>query len=127
MPQVTRLEGWEAALRTAVKSSTARGWSVREQRGGIRLEVRTPGQARASILLPFPWTKKEVGAVLARVRNIYVLTLEGYALVTAAESADAKERFRIQKIEHGAAIKKDHLGSEIRTRDLHGTGAAGQR
>ena len=119
MPQVTRLEGWEAALRTAVKSSTARGWSVREQRGGIRLEVRTPGQARASILLPFPWTKQEVGAVLARVRNIYVLTLEGYELVTAAEIADgkvirkqnnswsdAKERFRIQKIEHGAAIKK---------------------
>ena len=119
MPQVTRLEGWEAALRTAVKSSTARGWNVREQRGGIRLEVRTPGQARASILLPFPWTKQEVGAVLARVRNIYVLTLEGYELVTAAEIADgkvirkqnnswsdAKERFRIQKIEHGAAIKK---------------------
>jgi hypothetical protein len=118
VPQVTHSESWEGALRTAVKSSTARGWSVREQRGGIRLEVRPPGESRASVLLPFTWSKQEVGAVLARVRNIYVLTLEGHDLLTAAAIADgkvirqednswadAKERFRIQKFEHGAAIK----------------------
>jgi hypothetical protein len=72
-----------------------------------------------SVVLPYEWSKANVPAILARVRNIYVLTLEGYELVTAAEIAagkvirkqnnswsDAKERFRIQKIEHGAAIKK---------------------
>lgn len=90
MPEVTRQEGWEVALRTGVRSSTASGWSVREQRGGIRLEVRQMGTRRQYVLLPFGWNRHEVGPVLARVRNIYLLTLDGYELSLAADIAAGK-------------------------------------
>lgn len=106
------------ALRTGVRSSTASGWSVREQRGGIRLEVRQMGTRRQSVLLPFGWNRHEVGPVLARVRNIYLLTLDGYELSLAADIAagkavqaddtnwqEAMARFRQQKLHHGAAIQ----------------------
>lgn len=119
MPHVIHQEGWESALRTGVRSSTASGWSVREQRGGIRLEVRLAGQSRCSVLLPFAWTRQDVGPILGRVRNIYLLTLEGYELSLAAEIAagkavkpaaatnwaEAKQHFREQKLHHGAAIQ----------------------
>jgi len=72
-----------------------------------------------SVVLPFDWSKANVPVILARVRNIYLLTLEGYDLITAAAIADGKaekkeddrswpealERFRIQKLKHGAAIQ----------------------
>lgn len=117
MPRVQRSETWEQALRTGVRTSTATGWSVREHRGRVRLEVRRAGDS-ASIGLPFEWSRLQVGAVLARVRNIYVLTLQGHDLPEAAAIADGKalqrqtswghalENFRRQKLEHGAAIKQ---------------------
>lgn len=71
-----------------------------------------------SAVLPFDWSKANVPAILARVRNIYVLTLQGHDLALAAQIADGKAiqkestnwqeamaRFRTQKLEHGAAIK----------------------
>lgn len=117
MAQLRGAQGWEAALRQSVRSSTASGWTVREQRGGVRLEVRTPGRPRLSVVLPFGWTRLELGAILARVRNIYLLTLRGHDLQEAARIADGKavntanpwpealQRFKRQKLEHGAAIK----------------------
>lgn len=117
MPRVERRQDWEHGLRAGVRTSTATGWSLREQRGGIRLEVRRTGQSPTSIVLPFEWSKLQVGAILARVRNIYVLTLAGHDLQQAAAIADGKAprrqtswadaliSFQRQKQEHGAAIK----------------------
>lgn len=116
VPKVRRSQGWEVALRTAARSSTATGWSLREERGQVRLEVRAPDCPRASVLLPFQWSRQEVGAILARVRNIYVLTLDGHALGAAAQIAsgkavrpqasweDALETFKDFKLHHDTAI-----------------------
>jgi integrase len=108
---------WEAALRLTVRNSTATGWTLREQRGMVRLEVRPQGQPRQSVQLPFAWSRNDVGGIVARVRNIYVLTLDGMDLATAAAAAEGRaprgevrwsealEGFRRQKLEHGAAIQ----------------------
>ena len=100
-----------------MRSSTATGWTVREQRGGVRLEMRRQGEPSVSVLLPFAWSKQEVGAILARVRNLYLLTLRGHGLPEAERIASGKaenqerqwsqalESFKQQKLEHGAAIK----------------------
>ena len=117
MPSVRLSSSWEAALRAGVRTSTSVGWSLREQRGGVRLEVRHRGQTAASVVLPFEWSKLQVGAILARVRNIYVLTLEGHELQEAAAIAagkapssrcswvEALASFQKQKLQHGSAIK----------------------
>lgn len=117
MPSVRLSSSWEAALRAGVRTSTAVGWSLREQRGGVRLEVRHRGQTATTVVLPFEWSKLQVGAILARVRNIYVLTLEGHELKEAAAIAagkapssrcswvEALASFQEQKLQHGSAIK----------------------
>lgn len=116
MPQIRRRQAWEMALRTGARSSTAKGWSLREERGQVRLEMRQPDRPRASVLLPFQWSRQDVGAILARVRNIYVLTLDGHDLSAAAQIASGKalrslstweealEHFREFKLHHGTAI-----------------------
>jgi len=117
MPAIRRQESWSEALRTSVRSSTARGWNVYEFRGQARLELRQPGEPKQTVILPFDWAKASVGDVLTRVRNIYTLVAEGHSLKAAAEIADGKapkpvmdwagavERFKQQKMEHGRAIK----------------------
>jgi integrase len=117
LPRISRDHAWETSLRDAVRTSTAKGWSVREQRGGVRLLIRKPGGSMESVVLPFEWSKLQVGAILARVRNIYVLTLQGHDLQQAAAIGDGKAprrqlswsdalaNFQRQKLEHGAAIK----------------------
>ena len=118
MPAIRRQESWSEALRTSVRSSTAKGWNVYEFRGQVRLELRYPGQPKQTVFLPFDWAKASVGDVLTRVRNIYPLVAEGHTLKAAAEIADGKapkpvmdwagavERFRVQKMEHGRAVKQ---------------------
>lgn len=108
---------WESSLRDAVRSSTMRGWSVREQAGRVRLLIRHPEGGMESVVLPFPWSRQEVGPILARVRNIYLLTLQGHALQDAAAITlgrgpqrkdswtDALQHFRQQKLDHGGAIR----------------------
>lgn len=117
MPVIRRQESWSEALRTSVRSSTAKGWNVYEFRGQARLELRQAGQPKQTVILPFDWAKASVGDVLTRVRNIYPLVNEGHSLKAAAEIADGKapkpvmdwegavERFRQQKMEHGRAVK----------------------
>ncbi|WP_254980198.1 site-specific integrase [Cyanobium sp. ATX 6A2] len=112
-----RAESWELALRVAVRKSAARGWTLREQDGYARLEFRGAERPRQTVALPFRWNQEQVGPILARVRNIYLLTLEGHALQEAAAIADGRgpkrqdswtealEHFRRQKLEHGNAIK----------------------
>ena len=70
-----------------------------------------------SVVLPFEWSKLQVGAIVARVRNIYVLTLEGHELQEATAIAagkapssrcswvEALASFQEQKLQHGSAIK----------------------
>ncbi|MCP9860624.1 site-specific integrase [Cyanobium sp. Cruz-8D1] len=117
MPAIRRQESWSEALRTSVRSSTAKGWNVYEFRGQARLELRQPGLPKQTVILPFDWAKASVGDVLTRVRNIYPLVAEGHSLKAAAEIADGKapkplmdwagavERFKQQKMEHGRAVK----------------------
>jgi integrase len=83
----------------------------------VRLLIRKPGGEMESVVLPFEWSRLQVGAILARVRNLYVLSLQGHDLQQAAAIADGKApqrqtswaealtNFRRQKLEHGAAIK----------------------
>jgi len=77
MPHVTHGEGWELGLRAAVRTSTTKGWAIRDDRGIVRLLIRMPGHPPQSVGLPFDWARNQVVAITARVRNIYVLTLEG--------------------------------------------------
>ncbi|WP_254959486.1 MULTISPECIES: site-specific integrase [unclassified Cyanobium] len=90
---------------------------MREQRGGVRLLIRHPDGGMESVVLPFPWSRQEVGPILVRVRNIYLLTLKGHALQDAAAIAlgrgpqrkdswtEALQHFRQQKLDHGGAIR----------------------
>jgi hypothetical protein len=83
MPRINKDSAWEKGLRASVRASTAKGWSVREDKGRVRLQVRTD-LIRGSVTLPFDWTKSCVGDVVARARNIYSLTADGYELHDAA-------------------------------------------
>jgi integrase len=100
-----------------VRTSAAEGWSVREHRGGMRLQVRHQGGSMQTVALPFDWARRSTGDALVRIRNIYALVEEGHTLRSAADVLDGKapatikpwkeaaERFRDQKILHGNAIK----------------------
>lgn len=117
MPAIRHAEPWAHGLRTTVRTSTAEGWGVSEFRGKVRLEVRRAGTSKQAVFLPYDWAKGSVGDVLTRVRNIYKLVSEGHSLRVAAEIAEGKapkpvmdwagavERFKVQKMEHGRAVK----------------------
>jgi len=117
MPAVRFDEAWVPGFRSSVRGSTAAGWSVREYRGGMRLQVRGADGPMQSVVLPFNWGRRSVGDALVRVRNIYTLVCEGHTLKAAAEILEGKapnttlpweqtiETFREQKIQHGNAIK----------------------
>jgi len=117
MPAIRHAEPWAIGLRTTVRTSTAEGWSVCEFRGKVRLEVRQVGSPKQAVFLPFDWAKSNVGDVLTRVRNIYQLVDEGHSLRGAADIAEGKApkavadwsgavvRFKVQKMEHGRAVK----------------------
>jgi integrase len=121
MPAVVRAEDWEKTLRGQVKA-LATGWSVKEDRGRIRLKIRQPGLPEQSVTLQKPWPKDFDGAgdAYIRIRNIYkLMAAEGYSLKQAALVADGKapklteqqdwpgavERFKQQKLDHGTVIK----------------------
>lgn len=83
MPRISNDSDWEKGLRASVRASTAKGWSAREDKGKVRLEVRSD-RIRGSVTLPFDWTRSCVGDVVTRSRNIYSLIEEGYGLKDAA-------------------------------------------
>ena len=118
MPVVRFDESWVPGFRSAVRTSTAEGWSVRETRGAMRLQVRRPGEPMQTVALPFDWARRSTGDALVRIRNIYVLMEEGHTLRAAADLTEGKapgiankpwlaaaDRFRVQKTLHGNAIK----------------------
>ena len=76
MPKLKNNEAWVNGLRTAIRSSTAKGWTVREHRGLARLEVRTGSGMRSAQLMknniPFTYSAQNMGDIITRVRNIYV-------------------------------------------------------
>ena len=76
MPKLKINEPWVNGFKTAIRESTAKGWSVREHRGQARLEVRTPDGMKSAQLLknniPFSYTARDMADILIRVRNIYV-------------------------------------------------------
>jgi len=108
---------WVKGFRSAIRTSTRKGWWVREHRGRIRLEALGPDGRMQSVALPFDWVKSQAGDAIARVRSIYRLVGEGHSLKTAAMVAAGEapqvsidwhqvaENFRIQKLEHGNSIK----------------------
>jgi hypothetical protein len=89
---------------------------VREDKGRVRLEVRTE-PVKGSITLPFDWSKSNVGDVVSRARNIYSLVTDGHGLKDAAQIANnsapqeqvqwdrALEAFRQKKTTTGLEIK----------------------
>jgi integrase len=116
MPVTAKRQGWEVALRKQVRT-LATGWNVVEARGKVRLKMRPPGAPEQSTLLPFRWAEDQSGDAYVRIRNIYALVGQGHSLSAAAEIAAGKapsverdwagavERFKQQKISHGATIK----------------------
>lgn len=121
MPSLVRSKDWEKTLRGQVKALGA-GWSVKEDRGRIRIRIRRPGAPDQSATLKLQWPADcdSAGDVYVRIRKIYKLMgAEGYSLKQAALVADEKapklteqqdwrgafERFKQQKLQHGTVIK----------------------
>ena len=76
MPKLKNNEAWVNGFKMAIRSSTAKGWTVREHRGLARLEVRTGEGMRSAQLMknniPFSYSAQDMGDIITRVRNIYV-------------------------------------------------------
>ena len=90
MPKKKRKARWEETLKEDVRS-LARGWSVQEDKGKIRLKLRyVPNQKDQSITLPFAWAENLRKAATTRINHIYNYTLEGHSLKAAAKIADGK-------------------------------------
>jgi len=118
MPSVRFDDSWVPGFRSAVRTSTAEGWSVREHRGGMRLQVRSTGGPMQTVALPFDWARRSTGDALVRIRNIYALVCDGHTLRSAADLLEgrapatvrpwqqAADRFREQKLLHGNAIQE---------------------
>ncbi len=118
MPEVVHSDAWATSLRQQTRA-LARGWTVEEARGKVRLKVRADGKPSESITLPFAWSAAGAGDAYVRMRNLYALVQEGYSLKQAALVADGKapklteqqdwpgalERFKQQKLSHGTVIK----------------------
>ena len=116
MPVVINRQDWETTFRGQVRK-LASGWNVAEFRDRIRLKVRPAGQPEQSVLLPFRWDSDSTGDAYVRIRNLYKLVAEGHSLRSAAEIAEGRapkaamdwaaavERFKLQKMQHGRAIK----------------------
>ena len=119
MPEVVHSDAWAAALRQQTRA-IARGWTVEEARGKVRLKVRPEGMPSESITLPFSWSQSDAGPAYVRILNLYKLvSAEGYSLKQAALVAAGKapklteqqdwygamERFKDQKLHHGTVIK----------------------
>ena len=51
MPKLKNNEAWVNGFKMAIRSSTAKGWTVREHRGLARLEVRTGEGMRSAQLM----------------------------------------------------------------------------
>jgi len=90
MPSVRFDESWVPGFRSAVRTSTAEGWSVREHRGGMRLQVRQPDGPMQTVSLPFDWARRSTGDALVRIRNIYALLREGHTLRSAEKLLQGK-------------------------------------
>ena len=116
MPKKTRNQGWEETLKEDVRS-LARGWSIQEDKGKMRLKWRyVPNQKDQTVMLPFKWAESFRKAATRRIDNIYNLTLEGHNLKTAALIAEGKapkierdwtaclKNFQQYKTEHENAI-----------------------
>jgi integrase len=119
VPEAVHSDAWAASLRQQTRA-IARGWTVEEARGKVRLKVRPEGMTSESLTLPFAWSAAAAGDAYVRIRNIYALMAsEGYSLKQAAAVADGKapklieqqdwrgavERFKQQKLQHGTVIK----------------------
>ena len=119
VPEVVHSDAWAASLRQQTRA-IARGWTVEEARGKVRLKVRPEGMPSESLMLPFAWSAAAAGDAYVRIRNIYALMAsDGLSLKQAAEVAAGKapklteqqdwegavERFKQQKLQHGTVIK----------------------
>ncbi len=125
MPRLRNASDWERGLRASVRSSTATGWSVREDKGRVRLEVRTE-RLNGSTTLPFDWSRRNVGDVVSRARNIYTLVTDGHDIRDAAKIANnlapqeevqwdrAIEAFRQKKTTTGLEIKEKTWNEDYR-------------
>jgi hypothetical protein len=89
VPEVIHSDAWATSLRQQTRA-LARGWTVEEARGRVRLKVRPDGKPGESLTLPFAWSAVAAGDAYVRIRNLYALVQEGYSLKQAALVADGK-------------------------------------
>ncbi len=116
MPRINNASDWEKGLRASVRASTAKGWSVREDKGKVRLEVRTE-RLKSSATLPFDWSRSNVGDVVTRARNVYSLVQSGHDLRDAARIANNSAPQEHIQWEQAIAVfrqKKTTTGLEIK-------------
>ena len=113
LPRIRNDSDWEKGLRASARASTGRGWSIREDKGRPRLELRTE-QLRGSITLPFDWARNNTGDIIARIRNIYSLVSQGHDLQAAATIAS-----RVAPIE-GYCPWEEALESFEKEKRIHG-------
>tara|TARA_Y100001968_G_C19379371_1_gene729444 strand:- start:269 stop:1546 length:1278 start_codon:yes stop_codon:yes gene_type:complete len=118
MPKLVHKDAWVTGFRKALRTSTAKGWNVREHRGKVRIQVVRDQAPMASVAIPFTWSVENSGDILTRVRNIYALTTKGHTLKIAAQIAAGKapkltrernwdeafEKYKVQKIEFGTGV-----------------------
>jgi len=119
LPRIRNDSDWEKGLRASVRASTGRGWSIREDKGRARLELRTE-QLRGSVTLPFDWARNNVGDIIARIRNIYLLISQGHDPQAAATIA-----LRVAPIE-GHCPWQEALESFEKEKRIHGNRIAGK-
>ena len=75
MPRINNQEYWAVGLRKGV-SKLAKGWTVEEARGNVRLVIRVPDTPKQSVVLPFAWNELAADDAYIRVRNIFVTMRE---------------------------------------------------
>ena len=117
MPAAKKMAPWEEVLRSQARA-LCKGWTVRESDHRVRIVVRPEGRLTESITLDFPWREDAAPDAYVRIRNIYQRWSTGLSLRESVGIASvsaptarldwegAAARFKVQKMNHGAAIKQ---------------------
>ena len=86
MPVKKNVEPWVAGFRATLKTFCGRGWSVQEEKGHIRLNVRTDA-IKGQCALKLRWEQSAVPLALKRVEKIQALVRAGSSVKDAGSIA----------------------------------------
>lgn len=99
MPKQVHQQDWVKGFRATLKTVCGRGWSVQEDNGSIRLNVRTPA-VQGQCSLGLRWEMSSVPLALKRVEKIQALVAAGKSVSEAgriSSSTDQEGRCDWQK------------------------------